>query len=121
MSKQANGLNTIWSQSPDTLLTGLQATINGLTGVEAQKRLQIFGRNTLKPQKRNDSFALLIAQFKSPIIIILLFATGLSFVLHDVTDALIILTIVLISGLLGFFQERGAVNAVQKLLSIVKR
>ena len=33
---------------------------------------------------------------------------------------MIILAIVLVSGLLGFFQERGAVNAVQKLLSIVQ-
>ena len=114
------GLNTFWTQSPDTVLTRLQATLGGLTGIESQKRLQIFGNNTLKPRKRNDFLALLLAQFKSPIIIILLFATGLSFILHDVTDALIILAIVLVSGLLGFFQERGAVNAVQKLLSIVQ-
>ena len=114
------GLNTFWTQSPDTVLTRLQATLGGLTGIESQKRLQIFGNNTLKPRKRNDFLALLLAQFKSPIIIILLFATGLSFILHDVTDALIILAIVLVSGLLGFFQERGAVTAVQKLLSIVQ-
>jgi Mg2+-importing ATPase len=115
-----NGLNAFWAQSPNTVLTRLQAKLGGLTQIEVQKRLQIFGRNTLKPKKRNDSLALLLAQFKSPIIIILLFATGLSFVLHDVTDALIILAIVLVSGLLGFFQERGAVTAVQKLLSIVQ-
>ena len=120
MTTPINGLDAYWTQSPDTVLTRLQATLGGLTDIESQKRLQIFGHNTLKPRKRNDFLALLLAQFKSPIIIILLFATGLSFILHDVTDALIILAIVLVSGLLGFFQERGAVNAVQKLLSIVQ-
>jgi Mg2+-importing ATPase len=120
MIKSTNRLHAFWALSSDNVLTHFETTLDGLTGIEAQRRLQIFGRNTLKPSNKNDSLALLLAQFKSPIIIILLFATGLSFVLHDVTDALIILAIVLVSGLLGFFQERGAVNAVQKLLSIVQ-
>jgi Mg2+-importing ATPase len=49
-----------------------------------------------------------------------LFATALSFFLGDPVDAAIILAIVLISGLLGFWQERGAANAVEKLLAIVQ-
>ena len=84
-----NGLNAFWAQSPNTVLTRLQATLGGLTRIEAQKRLRAYGYNTLKPKKRKDSLALIIAQFKSPIIIILLFATGLSFVLrrcHRCTD-----------------------------------
>jgi Mg2+-importing ATPase len=44
----------------------------------------------------------------------------LSFFLHDPVDALIILAIVLVSGLVGFWQERGAGNAVDKLLAIVQ-
>ncbi|MEI7827841.1 MAG: cation-transporting P-type ATPase, partial [Euryarchaeota archaeon] len=70
-----NGLHAFWALSPNTVFTRLQTTLDGLTRTEAQKRLQVFGHNTLKPKKRNDSLALLIAQFKSPIIIILLFAT----------------------------------------------
>jgi len=120
MTAPTNGLDTFWALPTNTVFVRLQATIDGLSETEAQKRLQLYGYNTLKPKKKSDSLALLLAQFKSPIIIILLFATGLSLVLHDVTDALIILVIVVISGLLGFWQERGAVNAVQKLLSIVQ-
>jgi P-type Mg2+ transporter len=120
MVTAGNELQFFWRLSPDAVLTHLGVTGNGLSSAEAQRRLQLYGHNTLKPRKRNDSLVLLLGQFKSPIIIILLFATGLSFVLHDVTDALIILAIVLVSGLLGFWQERGAVNAVQKLLSIVQ-
>jgi Mg2+-importing ATPase len=120
MVPPTNELHTFWALSSDAVASRLQTTLGGLTQTEAQKRLRVYGYNTLKQKKRNDSLALLLAQFKSPIIIILLFATGISFVLHDATDALIILAIVLVSGLLGFWQERGAVNAVQKLLSIVQ-
>jgi Mg2+-importing ATPase len=49
-----------------------------------------------------------------------LFATGLSFFLHDPVNASIILTIVLVSGLLGFWQEHSATNAVERLLAIVQ-
>ena len=111
---------SFWSIPASELLTKLQTTALGLTTNEAKKRLISYGQNRLKPQKRSDAFTLLIAQFKSPIILILLFATGLSLFLHNMVDALIILTIVVISGLLGFWQEHSASNAVAKLLAIVQ-
>jgi P-type Mg2+ transporter len=109
-----------WSISETDMLQNLKSKKEGLTGDEAQKRLALYGSNLLKPRKRSDWFTLLISQFKSPIILILFFATGLSFFLHDRVDALIILLIVLVSGLLGFWQEHSASNAVEKLLSIVQ-
>jgi Mg2+-importing ATPase len=109
-----------WSLSAAEMLQQLQTAKEGLTDKEARQRLVRYGSNRLKPPKRLDVLTLLLAQFKSPIILILLFAIGLSFFLHDPADALIILAIVLASGLLGFWQERGATNAVEKLLSIVQ-
>ena len=109
-----------WSLSAAEMPQQLQTAKEGLTGAEARQRLARYGSNLLKPQKRSDVFTLLLAQFKSPIILILFFATGLSFFLHDPVDALIILTIVLASGLLGFWQEHSATNAVEKLLAIVQ-
>ena len=109
-----------WSLSGTEMLQQLQAAKEGLTVDEAGQRLRHYGSNLLKPQKRSDVPTLLIAQFKSPLILILFFATGLSFFLHEPVDAFIILAIVLVSGLLGFWQERGASNAVEKLLSIVR-
>jgi len=91
-----------------------------LTETEAEKRLAKYGSNLLKPKKKSNSLTLLLAQFKSPLIIILIFAGGLSFALGDSVNAIIILTIILISSLLGFWQERGAANAVEKLLAIVQ-
>ncbi len=111
---------TFWSISEARMLQNLESKKEGLTGSEAQKRLALFGSNLLKPKKRSDWVTLLLSQFKSPVILILFFATALSFFLHDRVDAFIILSIVLISGLLGFWQEKGASNAVEKLLSIVR-
>ncbi len=111
---------TFWSNSVAELLNNLQSRVTGLTSDDAGSRLMTYGANQLKPQKRSDAFTDLVAQFKSPIILILLFATGLSLFLHNIVDASIILIIVIISGLLGFWQEHSASNAVQKLLAIVK-
>jgi Mg2+-importing ATPase len=112
--------NPFWSISGTELINTLQTAAGGLTTNEAKQRLTKYGANRLKPQKRSDSLTLLIAQFKSPIILILLFATVLSLFLHNIVDASIILAIVLISGLLGFWQEHGASDAVAKLLAIVQ-
>jgi Mg2+-importing ATPase len=109
-----------WNLTTDELLRQLQSAKEGLSGDEARERLSRYGSNLLKPRKRSDSFTLLLAQFKSPLALILFFATGLSFFLGNAADAFIILAIVLASGLLGFWQERGASNAVEKLLSIVR-
>jgi len=109
-----------WSCSTMEMLQQLNTTNKGLTGAEAGQRLARHGSNLLKPPKRTDVVTLLLAQFKSPLILLLFFATGLSFFLHDPVDAFIILTIVLVSGLLGFWQEHGAANAVEKLLAIVQ-
>lgn len=109
-----------WSIGGPELLTQLESAKTGLSGEEAAKRRFLFGANRLTKGKHFPAFSLLVSQFKSPIILILFFATGLSFFLNDPVDAAIILAIVLVSGLLGFFQERGAANAVEKLLSIVR-
>ena len=112
--------SVFWNISVSEMLQKLESKKEGLTSDEAQNRLILYGSNLLKPKKRSDVLTLLLSQFKSPIILILFFATALSFFLHDKVDAFIILLIVLVSGLLGFWQERGASNAVEKLLSIVQ-
>src|SRR5512136_585960 len=109
-----------WSIPATELLKFFESAKEGLTDAEARRRLARYGANLLKPPKRSDVLTLLLSQFKSPLILILFFATGLSFFLHDPVDAAIILAIVLASGLLGFWQERGASHALEKLLAIVR-
>lgn len=106
---------TYWGISQNDLQKQLNAKREWLITAEANERRKLYGANLLKMQKRSDTLSLLLAQFKSPIIPTLIFAAGLSAFLHDQADAAIIIAIVLISGLLGFWQERGAVNALRKI------
>jgi Mg2+-importing ATPase len=92
----------------------------GLTSTEANLRLSNYGKNLVKPKKKTDLLSLLISQFKSPIIVIFIFTSILSFFLGQTEDALIIISIVIVSGLLGFWQEKGATDAITKLLAIVQ-
>lgn len=113
-------IHSFWSMTVADLCKMLNIKGNGLPSPEAKSRLASFGANRLKPPKKSDILTLLVSQFKSPIILILLFATGLSFFLHDPADAAIILAIVVISGLLGFWQEHSASDAIKKLLAVVQ-
>src|SRR6266545_2298405 len=112
-------LSTFWAFSPLDVCQRLTTTPQGISSEEAHKRLQHFGPSVLKPKKRSDTPYLLLSQFKAPIVLMLVFAAVLSLFLHDPADASIILLIVLASGLLGFWQEKGAADAVEKLLALV--
>jgi P-type Mg2+ transporter len=114
-----NSEECYWSISVDEQLRRLNSSVNGLTTNQATKQLADYGPNRLQPRRQDSWPSLLLAQFKSPITLILIGAAGLSFFLRDPTDATIILFIVLISGLLGFWQEHSAANALKKLLAIV--
>jgi P-type Mg2+ transporter len=109
-----------WSLTGEALAGRLRSGPRGLTGEEAARRLRLYGANTLKAERRAGRLLLLLAQFKSPLILILVAAAALSFFLREPVDASIILGIVLLSGLLGFWQEQRAADAVEKLLALVR-
>lgn len=111
--------DSFWSVPPADLLAKLGSSVDGLSQSEAQQRLA--GKSRLGQQHPLlKTLGLLLGQFRSPIILILIFAALLSMYLKDTVDALIILAIVSVSGLLGFWQESGADDAVQKLLAVVQ-
>lgn len=108
-----------WSAPISDLLKKTNSTENGLTNEEALQRL----RETKTPPPRSpfvtDLF-LLISQFKSPLVLILIFAVIMAAVLGEYTNSFIILGIVMLSGLLGFWQERNASRALQELRAMVQ-
>ncbi len=109
-----------WQFSVDQLYSELQSRREGLSSKEAENRLRTYGPNRLKPPQRGKGILLLFAQFKSPLILLLIGAALLSLFLRGYTDAVIILAIVVLSGLLGFFQEHGAIKSLEKLLKLVE-
>ena len=113
-------VETFWQVPPSELLEKLNSSHEGLTEKEAETRLQQYGPNLLKKQKSSGAFVLFFSQFKSPIILILLFAASISLFLLDSTDAVIIFVIIILSSLLGFWQEHQASNSVKRLLAMIR-
>jgi Mg2+-importing ATPase len=109
-----------WSVPLSDLFRRCGTDEQGLSADEARARLKKYGPNRLKPKRQANVLRLFIRQFTSPIILILLFAAVLSFFLGDATDSIIIMVIVLFSGLLGFWQEYEASNAVEELMALVQ-
>ena len=104
-----------WSKSIDTVSVQVSSSLNGLSEEDAQRILQIVGRNQIHTKKRTTPLGLFLNQFKSPIVLILIFATIISAFLKDWTDAIIIFLIILGSAFLSFTQENSANNAAEKL------
>src|SRR6476619_3600078 len=110
-----------WSIPGTELVRRLNSNqAKGLSNSQAKEGLISYGKNLVKSNKKRDSLSLLISQFKTPIIIIFIFTAVLSFFLGEKEDAIIIIIIVVISGILGFWQEKRANDAVNKLLAIVE-
>jgi Mg2+-importing ATPase len=109
-----------WSLSTSDALQCLGTVRGGLSSADAKRLLALHGANLLKPHGQATPLMLLLGQFKSPVVLLLLFATGLSFFLHDAVNGFIIFAIVLASGVLGFWQEHSATRAVEKLLALVQ-
>jgi Ca2+-transporting ATPase len=93
----------------------LKVNDNGLTAEDAKQRLIEHGPNELKKEKGKSPLKLLLGQFTNVLMIILLLAIGLSIAVGEVTDALIILAIVIASAILGFTQEYRSEKAVEAL------
>lgn len=87
----------------------------GLTELEAQRRLEVHGYNELEAARAVSPVALLFRQFRNVLMIVLLAAAGLSAMVREIIDAVIILVIVFFSALLAFFQEFRAERAVAAL------
>jgi len=87
----------------------------GLTQEEVQKRLVEYGPNELKKEKGISPIKLFVEQFTDILIIILLIATGLSIYLGELTDAIVIIAIVLACAILGFVEEYRSEKALEAL------
>jgi P-type Mg2+ transporter len=108
-----------WSLTPEQLLSNLRASREGLQPADAERRLKEYGANTIKAQRQASALRLLLSQFKSPLVLILIFAAIVSGIVGEWLDASIVLAIVLGSTILGFVQEYRASSAVEKLRSQV--
>ncbi len=93
----------------------LETGENGLSSQEAELRLQEHGKNALKEVKGPSLFMRFITQFKDVMVLVLLAAAIISGALGELTDAIIILSIVIINAVIGVVQESKAEHALEAL------
>ncbi|MBU4174579.1 MAG: calcium-translocating P-type ATPase, PMCA-type [Actinobacteria bacterium] len=89
---------------------------NGLSDAEAADRLERFGPNELREEKKKPSILLFLEQFNDFMILVLIAAAVISGVLlREYLDAGVIMVIVIFNAVLGFIQEKRAENAMDEL------
>ena len=96
-------------------LDWLRSSEKGLSEEDAKSRLGEYGSNELRRERRITPLEVFARQFKSFLIITLIFASAISFLLGETTDAIIISSIVFLNALLGFAQEYRAEKALEAL------
>ncbi len=93
---------TFWAQPPATLFATLATGDTGLTTAAAAEKLKLHGPNIVGGAGETSAIRLLLKQFASPLVLILLFGAAISLGLREWLDASIILAIVLGSALLSW-------------------
>jgi Mg2+-importing ATPase len=112
-------LDRFWGVPTQALVSHLGTTQEGLTQSEAQRRLSQVGPNTLTRHSGPSVWGLLLSQFQSPLVLILVGACVMSLVASEWVDAAVVLAIVLISTLMGFAQETMAHAAMVVCVALI--
>ena len=98
------------------LYSQLNSSAQGLTSGEAEEQRKRYGRNDIAGSKKRPAIFQFLEQFTNPLVIILLFAACISLIVHEITNAVIIISIILISVILDFFQRYKAESAAELLI-----
>lgn len=117
MSKEQKR-DLFYTQNEEQVLSSLESSVEGLTSQEASKRLAEYGRNELDEGEKRTLLAKFLDQFKDLMIIILIAAAILTVITegsHGLTDAIIILAVVILNAAFGVYQEGQAEAAIEAL------
>jgi Ca2+-transporting ATPase len=100
----------------DQMVRQVQTDLSaGLAASEAARRLERYGRNVLPEGERRTLLRMFLDQFKDILVLILVAACAVSFMMGEFTDALVILAILLLNGVMGVMQEHKANRAMEAL------
>jgi len=113
--KPALSTEEIASLSSEEVVKYFNTSQNGLSSEQAAERLEYYGPNELARQHKHSAIKEFLLHFKSPFVIILLIAGIVSGFLGEIANTIIILVIIFVSVILGYYQENKAEKAAQLL------
>jgi len=120
-NRKQQSLISFHSLRKEDVLKELKTTEKGLSSHEAEVRLHKYGFNELKAEDGISPIKILLQQFTSPLIWILIFALGISVFLNEIIDAIVIVAIIILNAVLGFTQEyraESSIDALKKMASL---
>ena len=106
------------SQSAEQVLKEMKTTQEGLSDAEAEKRLQKYGKNTLRQKPPKSILKMFFEQITDVMVLILIGAAVLSACLNEWVEAIVIMSIVIIDAIIGVVQEKKAADALEALRSM---
>ena len=111
---------TDWHAAPATeVIAEFDSDRSGLSAAEADRRLEQYGPNTIDRSEATSPIRILLHQFTSPLIYILLVAFVVTIAIGHYTDAAVIAAVLVINATIGFIQEYRAENAMAALASLI--
>ena len=99
----------------DATLAALESTPEGLSEDEAKLRLQTFGANKLPEPAQKSSLRRFLSHFNNILIYVLIGAAGITALLGHVVDTFVIIAVVIINAVIGFYQEGKAEKAMEAI------
>jgi Ca2+-transporting ATPase len=94
--------------------------IRGLSGLEAEAARRRHGANVLSLNRGEHWLLRFLAQFKSPLMLLLLLTSAVSLAFSGWVDAVVIFAVVFLNGVVGFLQEHRAGKAIDALGAMVQ-
>src|SRR6056297_818845 len=90
----------------------------GLSSKEAKKRFEKHGPNAFKKEKKTSVFEIILHQFADPLIYIRIIAAVFTFFIKEYIDMWVILAVIIVNAVVGFFQEFKAEKAMDAIRSL---
>lgn len=119
MSKQSQADNQFYASPSDKVLQYFETSAeSGLTEDQSEKRLERYGENRLRETKQKNPWRILLEQFLSVVIAVLLMAALVAFLFQHWTEGIAISAVIIVNTLIGFFSEWKAIRSMEALHEI---
>ncbi len=112
-------IDSVHTLSVEETITAFETNAHdGISAAEAGARTAKFGANIYAEQKQKSVWLMLLLQFKSPIVYLLLFAVAVTLYFQNYIEAIAIGVVIFVNALIGFFMElqaRSSMNALKEM------
>lgn len=110
-----------YGKTLDNIYTTLKTSKEGLTDKEAEQRVKKYGYNEIKKEKKDTTFIVLLRQFKSFVVWVLLIASVISISIGHNTEFIVIYVIICFIIIFGFYMESKASKDMDALIELTPK